>query len=46
MFLLNAGIYATASPLQKNGLFPPEHSDSVIQLFSSVSVTSGPESRN
>ena len=32
MFLMNAGIYTTASPLQRNGLFPSRHSSSIIQL--------------
>uniref|UniRef100_A0A8C4TY33 Uncharacterized protein n=1 Tax=Falco tinnunculus TaxID=100819 RepID=A0A8C4TY33_FALTI len=29
---MSAGIYTTASPLQRNGLFPSRHSSSVTQL--------------
>lgn len=32
MFLMNSGFYTTASPLQRDGLFPSKHSSSVIQL--------------
>lgn len=31
MFLMKADIYTSASPLQRNRLFPPRHSSSVIQ---------------